>query len=68
MLDGAKPGTILVDMSSIAPAASQEICAAVKEKGVTILDAPVSGGEPKAIEGTLAPDAEQHTDDLAGEG
>ena len=54
MLDGAKPGTILVDMSSIAPAASQEICAAVKEKGVTMLDAPVSGGEPKAIEGTLA--------------
>lgn len=54
VLDGAKPGTILVDMSSIAPAASQEICAAVKENGVTMLDAPVSGGEPKAIEGTLA--------------
>ncbi|MBL8419912.1 MAG: 2-hydroxy-3-oxopropionate reductase [Dechloromonas sp.] len=54
VLDGAKPGTILVDMSSIAPAASQEICAAVKANGVTMLDAPVSGGEPKAIEGTLA--------------
>ncbi len=51
---GAKPGTILVDMSSIAPAATQEICAAVREKGVVMLDAPVSGGEPKAIEGTLA--------------
>ena len=54
VLDGARPGTILVDMSSIAPAASQEICAAAKAKGVVMLDAPVSGGEPKAIEGTLA--------------
>ena len=54
VLDGAKPGTILVDMSSIAPAASQEICTAAKAKGVVMLDAPVSGGEPKAIDGTLA--------------
>ena len=54
VLAGAKPGTILVDMSSIAPAATQEICAAVREKGVVMLDAPVYGGEPKAIEGTLA--------------
>ncbi len=54
VLEGAKPGTILVDMSSIAPGAAQEICASVKAKGVSMLDAPVSGGEPKAIEGTLA--------------
>jgi len=54
VLEGAKKGSILVDMSSIAPGAAQEICAAVKEKGVVMLDAPVSGGEPKAIEGTLA--------------
>ncbi|SJZ54589.1 2-hydroxy-3-oxopropionate reductase [Consotaella salsifontis] len=54
VLEGARSGTILVDMSSIAPAASQEICAAAKEKGVVMLDAPVSGGEPKAIDGTLA--------------
>lgn len=54
VLDGARPGAILVDMSSIAPSASQEICAAAKAKGVTMLDAPVSGGEPKAIDGTLA--------------
>ena len=53
-LEGAKSGAILVDMSSIAPAASQEICAAAKAKGVVMLDAPVSGGEPKAIDGTLA--------------
>ncbi len=54
VIEGAKPGAIVVDMSSIAPAASQEICAALKAKGVTMLDAPVSGGEPKAIDGTLA--------------
>ena len=54
VLEGAKKGSILVDMSSIAPGAAQEICAAVKEKGVVMLDAPVSGGEPKAIEGSLA--------------
>jgi len=54
VLEGAKAGAIFVDMSSIAPGASQEICAAVKAKGIVMLDAPVSGGEPKAIEGTLA--------------
>ena len=54
VLEGAKAGMILVDMSSIAPGAAQEICASVKEKGIVMLDAPVSGGEPKAIEGTLA--------------
>ncbi len=54
VLDGAKPGTILVDMSSINPIASQEICAEVEKKGCFMLDAPVSGGEPKAIDGTLA--------------
>jgi 2-hydroxy-3-oxopropionate reductase len=54
VMEGAKPGSIVVDMSSIAPLASQEISARLAEKGVTLLDAPVSGGEPKAIEGTLA--------------
>ena len=54
VLEGAKPGTILVDTSSIAPLASQEICAACAERGVRMLDAPVSGGEPKAIDGTLS--------------
>jgi 2-hydroxy-3-oxopropionate reductase len=54
VLQGVKPGTILVDMSSIAPQVSQELAAQLKEKGVIILDAPVSGGEPKAIDGTLA--------------
>ncbi len=54
VLEGAKPGTILIDMSSIAPLASQEVCTACAEKGVEMLDAPVSGGEPKAIDGTLS--------------
>ena len=53
-IEGCKPGQVVVDMSSIAPAASQEIGAALKAKGVSFLDAPVSGGEPKAIDGTLA--------------
>ncbi len=54
VLEGVKSGTILIDMSSIAPLASQEVSAKLKEKGVIMLDAPVSGGEPKAINGTLA--------------
>jgi len=54
VLAGAKPGTILIDMSSIVPLASREISQKALEKGVIMLDAPVSGGEPKAIEGTLA--------------
>lgn len=54
VLEGAKPGLVLIDMSSIAPLAAQEIAAAVAAKGVEMLDAPVSGGEPKAIDGTLS--------------
>jgi 2-hydroxy-3-oxopropionate reductase len=45
---------VVVDMSSIAPAVSQEVGAALKARGLDFLDAPVSGGEPKAIDGTLA--------------
>jgi 2-hydroxy-3-oxopropionate reductase len=54
VLEGATEGLKLVDMSSIAPLASQEIEKACAAKGVRMLDAPVSGGEPKAIDGTLA--------------
>ncbi|MCL2059424.1 MAG: 2-hydroxy-3-oxopropionate reductase [Oscillospiraceae bacterium] len=54
VLEGAKPGTILIDMSSIAPAASIEIEKACAQKGVKMIDAPVSGGEPKAIDGSLS--------------
>lgn len=54
VLEGVKSGTILIDMSSIAPLASQEIEKACTAKGVKMLDAPVSGGEPKAVDGTLS--------------
>jgi 2-hydroxy-3-oxopropionate reductase len=54
VLEGAKSGMIIVDMSSIAPLAAKEVAAQAAEKGVEMLDAPVSGGEPKAIDGTLS--------------
>ena len=54
VLAGAKPGLVLIDMSSIAPLAAQEVAAAVAKQGVEMLDAPVSGGEPKAIDGSLS--------------
>ena len=54
VIEGARQGSILVDMSSIAPLAAQEVAAELAKKGVEMLDAPVSGGEPKAIDGTLA--------------
>jgi 2-hydroxy-3-oxopropionate reductase len=54
VLEGAHKGLILVDMSSISPLVSQKLAAACAAKGVAFLDAPVSGGEPKAIDGTLA--------------
>jgi 2-hydroxy-3-oxopropionate reductase len=54
VLDGAKSGTLLIDMSSIAPLASQEVGKACAAKGVKMIDAPVSGGEPKAIDGTMS--------------
>ena len=47
-------GQIFIDMSSINPIASKEISEELAQKGVKMLDAPVSGGEPKAIDGTLS--------------
>jgi len=49
-----KPGTVLIDMSSIDPIESKSIGADLQKLGVEMLDSPVSGGEPKAIEGTLS--------------
>lgn len=49
-----KPGAVFIDCSSINPVASQEIAAVLAARGVEMLDAPVSGGEPKAIDGTLS--------------
>lgn len=52
--DAMDEGCIFVDMSSIAPLASKEIGAALAAKNIEMLDAPVSGGEPKAVDGTLS--------------
>lgn len=54
VLATAQPGTILVDMSSIAPLVSRKLSDKLNAKGIVMLDAPVSGGEPKAIDGSLA--------------
>lgn len=54
LINGMKAGSVLVDMSSINPMASKEISLELAKKGIEMLDAPVSGGEPKAIDGSLA--------------
>jgi 2-hydroxy-3-oxopropionate reductase len=54
LIDAARTGSILIDMSSIAPLVSREVAAKLAEKKIRMLDAPVSGGEPKAIDGTLS--------------
>ncbi|MGJ9624670.1 2-hydroxy-3-oxopropionate reductase [Actinotignum sp. GS-2025b] len=54
IIEGAREGLIYVDMSSIAPLASREVAAGLEKAGVRMLDAPVSGGEPKAIDGTMS--------------
>ncbi len=51
---GARPGALVIDMSSIDPTVSREVGAALAGAGLRFLDAPVSGGEPKAVDGTLA--------------
>jgi 2-hydroxy-3-oxopropionate reductase len=54
VIKGAKKGAVVVDMSSIAPLVSREVAQKLAEKGIEMLDAPVSGGEPKAIDGTIS--------------
>lgn len=54
IFEGAKKGTIVVDMSSTSPTLIKELHGKALDKGLRMLDAPVSGGEPKAIDGTLA--------------
>jgi 2-hydroxy-3-oxopropionate reductase len=49
-----QPGTVVVDMSTIAPAVAVRLATAAREAGGTLLDAPVSGGEIGAIDGTLS--------------
>lgn len=54
VIEGAHDNLAYIDMSSIAPAVSREVSAALAERGVPMLDAPVSGGEPFAVAGTLS--------------
>jgi 2-hydroxy-3-oxopropionate reductase len=54
VVEGIRPGMIIVDMSTISPKASAEMARLFKEKGVAMLDAPVSGGQKGAIDGTLS--------------
>ncbi len=54
IVKGAEEGTVVIDMSSIDPVESKAIGAELSKKGIELMDAPVSGGEPKAIDGTIS--------------
>jgi 2-hydroxy-3-oxopropionate reductase len=54
VLEGIQEGALIVDMSTISPLVTGELAAAAKERGASMLDAPVSGGDVGAIEGTLS--------------
>ncbi|RIK39889.1 MAG: 2-hydroxy-3-oxopropionate reductase [Chloroflexi bacterium] len=54
LLEALRPGSLLIDMSTIAPSTAQEVHAALVAKGASALDAPVSGGDRGAIAGTLS--------------
>lgn len=54
IIEGAREGQVVIDMSSIDPLKSREVSEGLAAKGVDFLDAPVSGGEPKAIDGTIS--------------
>jgi 3-hydroxyisobutyrate dehydrogenase len=54
VIEKIRPGSVVIDMSTISPEATREIAARLKEKGAHMLDAPVSGGEQGAIDGTLS--------------
>lgn len=54
VVHGARPGTLVIDMSTISPTATREIAAALDERGIHMIDAPVSGGSEGAQQGTLS--------------
>ncbi|GAI93767.1 unnamed protein product, partial [marine sediment metagenome] len=54
IIEGIKADSVVIDMSTISPQATQKIAARLREKGVYMLDAPVSGGEQGAVNGTLS--------------
>jgi len=54
VLEGVRPGSLVIDMSTISPQATREIAAKLREKGAALLDAPVSGGPEGAAKGTMS--------------
>lgn len=54
VIHGARPGSLVIDMSTISPSATREIAAALAEKKIRMIDAPVSGGSEGAQQGTLS--------------
>ena len=54
IIEGIRPGSVVIDMSTISPSATRTMAAALEEKGADMLDAPVSGGDTGAIAGTLS--------------
>ena len=54
VLDGLQPGSLVIDMSSSAPVGTRELGAELAARGIALVDAPVSGGVKRAIDGTLA--------------
>jgi 2-hydroxy-3-oxopropionate reductase len=54
IVEGAKPGLLFIDMSTISPLVSQKVGKVLGDKAVRMLDAPVSGGEKGAIEAALS--------------
>jgi 2-hydroxy-3-oxopropionate reductase len=64
LLPAARPGTLIVDMSTVSPALSRDLAAQARERGAALLDAPVSGGDVGARQGTLSIMAGGEADDL----
>ena len=54
VFEGVREGALIVDMSTISPVVTEELASKAKERGASLLDAPVSGGDVGAIEGTLS--------------
>lgn len=54
VLEGVRPGSVVVDMSTISPSATRDMAGRLRERGAEMLDAPVSGGEQGAIDGVLS--------------
>lgn len=54
IVQGARPGTVVIDCGTIPPDTTRRLCAALRERGMEMLDSPVSGGEAGARAGTLS--------------